>query len=103
MEEVSKSLCGRDCKVLAERAGESFPELLEYVMAPQQAVEEAARAAAAQAASSGSKGHATTSDVGDNVFTLRPGGVANDYDDGDADDPDAGDPDDDDDDDEADA
>eukprot|EP00965_Chrysotila_dentata_P086539 2856302-Pleurochrysis_carterae.AAC.1 len=78
MEEVSKSLCGRDCKVLAERAGEIFLELLEYGMAPQQAVEKAARAAAAQAASSGSKGLATTSDVGDNVFTLRPGGVVND-------------------------
>eukprot|EP00965_Chrysotila_dentata_P175000 5777282-Pleurochrysis_carterae.AAC.2 len=65
MEDVSKPLCGRDFKVVAERAGEIFPELLEYVMAPQQAVEEAARKADAHAASSGSTAHANTSDVGD--------------------------------------
>eukprot|EP00965_Chrysotila_dentata_P065549 2172000-Pleurochrysis_carterae.AAC.1 len=41
MEEVSKSLSGRDCKIFAERAGDIFPDLLNFALAPQEAIESA--------------------------------------------------------------
>ena len=42
------SLTGRDAKVLCEKSAEILPELLEWAHAPQEAVEAAAKEAAAR-------------------------------------------------------
>eukprot|EP00965_Chrysotila_dentata_P022260 736491-Pleurochrysis_carterae.AAC.1 len=72
MEDVSKSLSGRDCKLFAEKAGDIFPDLLEFVLAPQEAIEAAAKEAMAEARSTGSSRQAVgAGDAGDGIFTMR--------------------------------
>ena len=80
--EVSKSLTGRDSKVLCEKAAEILPELLDWAHAPQEAVEAAAKeiadeiraegsgqAMGSSSQAAGSSG--ATSDAHANVFTMR--------------------------------
>eukprot|EP00965_Chrysotila_dentata_P256190 6212466-Pleurochrysis_carterae.AAC.2 len=83
MEDVSKSLSGRDCKVLAERAGEIFPELLEFVLAPGEAIQAAAHQTAQQVRTSSKASAATACDAGESVFTMRRGVIDDDDDDDD--------------------
>eukprot|EP00965_Chrysotila_dentata_P160092 5286672-Pleurochrysis_carterae.AAC.2 len=80
MEEVSKSLSGHDCRIFAERTGEIFPDLLEFALAPQEAIQAAVAGTAAAARESLRVRAATCDDTGNHVFAMRRGGCDEDDD-----------------------
>ena len=87
LEDISKSLAGRDCKVFAESADELLPELLLFAHAPQEARQAEACEAAATARNTGRAPAPIRGERGDNVFTM---GANFDDDDDDDDDDDEG-------------
>ena len=81
LEDISKSLAGRDCKGFAEHAEELMPELLLFAHAPQAARQAEAHDAAEAARKEGRAQRA--SDRTENVFTMA---LSDDDDDDDGDD-----------------
>ena len=70
LEDISKSLAGRDCKVFAQHADKLVPELLLFAHAPQAARQAEAAEAAATARGRRAPTSSSTADRGDNVFTM---------------------------------